>query len=492
MQVKKKHSLKVERKPNKIVGDSSRVITLLHIPDSRYRISKIIKRIINLSETEAKHLMKQIMINFSGRHENIECIFERNLNHIKVHIPQDEVLTDTKKALIGAYFTKEYAIESAALFNPSIVPHPDQNSLKKGSLRFVMSLRATGEGHISSIVFRSGVLDGRNTFIFDPISDFLETPDLQLDLVYNRDIFNRKLNEMEADNEISAYILNQMPENFTYINLTEKIEELHEKPQFPDTSQNSTFEIMRWLADSSYKVVFHSDHNISERVIFPVSKNESRGIEDARFVQFTNDDGEACYYATYTAYNGITILPHLIETKDFIEFNVLTLNGEAVQNKGMALFPRKIDGRYAMLSRQDGENNHIMFSDNVNFWQESQIIQEPEYPWEFIQIGNCGSPLETDKGWIVLTHGVGPMRQYCIGALLLDLNKPSRVIARLDEPLLVPNEKEREGYVPNVVYSCGAIIHNNELVIPYAMSDINSGIATVSVNELLECMREVA
>ena len=248
---------------------------------------------------------------------------------------------------------------------------------------------------------------------------------------------------------------------------------------------------MRWLADSNYEVSFHADHSMSERVIFPVSKNESRGIEDARFVQFFNDNGEVVYYATYTAYNG-TILPQLIETKDFIKFNILTLTGKAVQNKGMALFPRKIDGCYAMLSRQDGENNHIMFSDNIHFWQESQIIQEPEYPWEFIQIGNCGSPLETNEGWIVLTHGVGPMRKYCIGAILLDLEKPTKIIARLDEPLLAPHEKEREGYVPNVVYSCGALIHNNELVIPYAMSDVNSGIATVAVKELLNCMYAVA
>jgi predicted GH43/DUF377 family glycosyl hydrolase len=247
---------------------------------------------------------------------------------------------------------------------------------------------------------------------------------------------------------------------------------------------------MRWLADSNYEVSFHADHRISERVIFPVSKNESRGIEDARFVQFFNDTGEVVYYATYTAYNG-TILPQLIETRDFIRFNILTLNGKAVQNKGMALFPRKIDGRYAMLSRQDGENNHIMFSDNIHFWQESRIIQKPQHPWEFIQIGNCGSPLETNEGWIVLTHGVGPMRKYCIGAMLLDLDDPSKIIARLDEPLLVPQEKERDGYVPNVVYSCGALIHNNELVIPYAMSDINSGIATVDVNALLSSMRVI-
>ena len=462
MQPKKRQKLKVERKAIKIVGDTSRVITLLHLPGDRHRISKIIQRIMNLSETTAKNLIAQIMAGFSSRHENIGHIFERHLNAVKDYLPRNAMLSDVQRDLIGAYFTKEYAIESAALFNPSIVPHPDQSHLKKGSLRFIMSLRATGEGHLSSIVFRSGILDRHNKFLFDPISDFVETPDLQLDPVYKRNPFQLKLNEMGAGNEITAHVFNQLPEDFTYNELIEKIGRLHAKPQFPETIQNRTFKIIRWLADSNYAVSFHPDHSISERVIFPVSENESRGIEDARFVQFFNDTGEVVYYATYTAYNGVTILPQLIETKDFIKFNILTLNGKAVQNKGMALFPRKIGGRYAMLSRQDGENNHIMFSDNIHFWQESQIIQEPEYPWEFIQIGNCGSPLETDEGWIVLTHGVGPMRQYCIGAMLLDLEKPSKIIARLDEPLLVPHKKEREGYVPNVVYSCGALIHNNQ------------------------------
>jgi predicted GH43/DUF377 family glycosyl hydrolase len=247
-----------------------------------------------------------------------------------------------------------------------------------------------------------------------------------------------------------------------------------------------------WLADSNYAIKFHTDQRISERVIFPVSKNESRGIEDARFVQFFHDNGEVTYYATYTAYNGFTILPQLIETKDFTTFNIITLNGKAVQNKGMALFPRMINGKYVMLSRQDGENNHIMFSDHLHFWQESKIIQEPTNPWEFIQIGNCGSPLETSEGWLVLTHGVGPMRQYSIGAMLLDLENPDKMIARLEEPLLTPQEEEREGYVPNVVYSCGALIHNNKLVIPYAMSDIMSGIATVEVSELISCMHPMA
>jgi predicted GH43/DUF377 family glycosyl hydrolase len=444
---------------------------------------------MSLPDTAADNLIAQIMVDFSGRHEDIGHIFERHLNEVGNYLPRDTPLSNVQKALIGAYFTKEYSIESAALFNPSIVPHPDQSHLKNGSLRFIMSLRATGEGHVSSIVFRSGVLDRQNRFLFDAVSDFVETPDLQLDPVYKRHFFQRKLQEMEAIDEITTYILGQLAEDFTYRELIEKIGMLRAEPQFLEARQNRVFEIMCWLADSNYEVSFRADHRISARVIFPVSKNESRGIEDARFVQFFDHRQEATYYATYTAYNGNTILPQLIETKDFIKFNILTLNGKAVQNKGMALFPRKINGRYAMLSRQDGENNHIMFSDNIHFWQQSEIIQEPRYPWEFIQIGNCGSPLETGEGWIVLTHGVGPMRQYCIGAMLLELENPAKIIARLDEPLLAPHEKEREGYVPNVVYSCGAIIHNDELVIPYAMSDINSGIATVEVRELLNCMQ---
>jgi len=297
---------------------------------------------------------------------------------------------------------------------------------------------------------------------------------------------------MDACNEVTTHILDQFQKDFTYSELKEKIGELYENPIFSEIRQNETFEIMNWLANSNYEMNFRSEHRISERVIFPVSENESSGIEDARFVQFFDDEGVITYYATYTAYNGFKILPQLIETKNFINFKVITLNGQAVQNKGMALFPRKINGQYVMLSRQDGENNHIMFSDNIHFWQKSEIIQEPTHPWEFIQIGNCGSPLETNEGWIVLTHGVGPMRQYCIGALLLDLENPTKIIARLDEPLLIPHEEEREGYVPNVVYTCGALIHKNELVIPYAMSDIMSGIATVEVRDLINCMRTVA
>jgi predicted GH43/DUF377 family glycosyl hydrolase len=479
---------KIKHKNEKILGDTSRVITRFHQPEGTHRIPKIIQRVVDLPERIAENLLEKIVLDFSERHKDIRDVFEHHLDKVSDFVPRDSVLSETKRALIGAYFTMEYAIESAALFNPSIVPHPDQSHLDKGSLRFIMSLRATGEGHVSSIVFRSGILNKHNTFLFDPVSDYVETPDVHVNPVYDRHLFQLKLNEMEACNEVTAHILDQLPEEFTYNELKESIAALDAKPIFPEARQNEAFEIMYWLASSNYEINFRPDHQISERVIFPVSENESRGVEDARFVQFIDDNGEVTYYATYTAYNGFKILPQLIETKDFIKFKIITLNGKAVKNKGMALFPRKINGCYVMLSRQDGENNHIMFSDNIHFWQESEIIQEPVRPWEFIQIGNCGSPLETDEGWIVLTHGVGPMRQYSIGAILLDIENPTKIISRLEEPLIVPQEKEREGYVPNVVYTCGAIIRNGDLVIPYGMSDIRSGIATVRVRELLDCM----
>ncbi len=480
---------KVKRKKKRIKGDSSRVITRYYNAGGKNRICNIIQRVLDLPEEKAENILSQVLLIFCERHKDLMGIFEHNLKKVLALVPPGAVLSETKRALIGAYFTSEYSIESAALFNPSIVPHPDQGGLPEGSLRFIMSLRATGEGHVSSIVFRSGIIDKFNTFIFDPISEYVETPREHIKPVYDKHSFLLKLNEMEADNEMASNLLDHLPDYFTYNELKEISAKIRAKLVFAEPISIETFELIFWLAKSNYSMDFEPDSLISERVIFPVSKNESRGIEDARFVKFIDDNGEFSYYATYTAYNDINILPQLIETSNFIKFKVTTLNGEAVQNKGMALFPRKIDGQYVMLSRQDGENNHIMFSDNIYFWQESEIFQEPEHPWEFIQIGNCGSPLETDEGWIVLTHGVGPMRQYCIGAMLLDLENPRKIIARLDEPLISPHEDTREGYVPNVVYTCGAIIHNNKLVIPYATADSVSEIATVNVSDLINCMR---
>ncbi len=480
---------KVVRRPGKIHGDPERIIAQLHLPGDPDRIRKIIRRILALPEQTAETLLEQVMQDFADRHRDIGGIFKRHRKAVADYLPPSVELGKTKQDLIGAYFTKEYSIESAALFNPSIIPHPDQSGMKPSELRFILSLRATGEGHISSIVFRSGIIDCDNRIALDDVSDYVEAPTLELDSDYDRHLFELKLNEMGACNATTTWILDRLPEEFTYNALRGTLAKFHREHPMPSTQQAEAASLIDWLARSNYETTFRSEHSISERVIFPVSENESAGIEDARFVRFEEDSGEATYYATYTAYNGFSILPQLIETKDFVTFNVITLNGRAVQNKGMALFPRKVGGRYVMLSRQDGENNFIMFSDHLHFWQESEIIQEPSRPWEFLQIGNCGSPLETSAGWLVLTHGVGPMRQYCIGAVLLDLENPAKVVAHLEEPLLTPHEEEREGYVPNVVYSCGALIHNNELLIPYAMSDVHSGLATVDVDDLIGCMQ---
>lgn len=479
---------RVKRKRTQILRDTSRVITRLHVPD-RLRIPKIIERVLDLDEETAASLLDKILHEFSDRHSNIKGVLQQHYEFVREHIANGRATDETKQLLIGAYFTKEYAIESAALFNPSIVPHPDQSDLPAGSLRYLMSLRATGEGHISSIVFREGIIDEKNSITAHPTGEFVETPEIQLDPIYNRHLFQLKLLELKSSNETTDRILVGLADEFSYNELVQSINGLISERG--EAFDRASVELIYWLANCNYEIKFDSDHKLSERVIFPTAESETSGIEDARFVQFFDEDGDAAYYATYTAYNGVNILSQMIETRDFFTFKITTLNGHGIRNKGLALFPRKIKGMYAMLSRPDGENNHIMFSDHIRFWHESQLIQEPALPWEFIQIGNCGSPIEIEEGWLVLTHGVGPMRQYCISAVLLDLEDPTRLIARLNEPLLTPREEEREGYVPNVVYSCGGLIHNGELVIPYAMSDIKSGIATVGVRDLVDCMEPV-
>jgi predicted GH43/DUF377 family glycosyl hydrolase len=476
----------VKRKKVKIERDTSRVITRANIPRMS-RIRKIIDRVLTLTEMEAENLLQEIDFNFVDRHKNINIQFKKHFDNVVEFVPKIEHISQTKKMLIGAYFTMEYAIESAALFNPSIIPHPDQSGVPEGSIRLIMSLRATGEGHISSIVFRSGIIKSDYSFHFDSISQFALTPELSHNTVYDKNSFCLKLKDMKTLDETCIRILDQVSDVFTYQELKKSIGLLSLDLNFK--CKDKSLNTIKWLANSNYKLVFDKKSKISERVIYPVSENESRGIEDARFVQFHDENGDVNYYATYTAYNGYKVLSNLIETKDFLTFNIVTLKGKALRNKGMALFPRKINGKYVMLSRQDGENNYIMFSDSLSYWPNYQILQEPEQPWEFVQIGNCGSPIEINEGWLVLTHGVGPMRQYCIGAILLDKENPEKVIARLVKPLLTPNEKEREGYVPNVVYSCGSMIHNNMLIIPYAMSDITSGIATVYVKDLIDCMK---
>jgi len=481
----------VTRKKGRYIKNTARVIARTYLPGDDDRNREIIERVLSLSEEETSLVLKQVLTHFSDRHRDVPESLEKNFRKIRALVPEDVLISDEKRALIGAYFTMEYSIESAALFNPSIVLHPNQDGLPKGSIRFIMSFRAVGEGHISSIEFRSGKIDADNNISLDPVSNFVDTPEIELNPTFDKHLFQLKLNEMNACNEITTYLLDRLPPEFTYEQGEKEVVKLLEKRIFPDPLQSETIDIISWVARSNYEVKFRPERRVSERAIFPVSENESMGIEDARFVRFVDDDGTATYYATYTAYNGRTILPQMIETRDFVTFRILTLNGRAVQNKGMALFPRRINGKFVMASRQDGVNNHIMFSDHLHFWQDSQIIEEPSRPWDFVQIGNCGSPVETEEGWILLTHGVGPMRQYSMGALLLDLEDPSKITGFLPEPLLTPNEEERNGYVPNVVYSCGAIIHNGALIIPYGIADTRSGFASIPVRQLLDSMKNV-
>jgi len=478
-------ALLARRKSIVMNANIGRVITRPYLPSGEARIRKVIQRVLSLYETAARALLEAVLQDFSHRHRYFRENLEQNFQRVASFVPDVEQLSEQRRLLIGTYFTAEYSVEAAALFNPSIVQVPGKETDPDGSCRFVMSFRATGEGHISSIEFRSGIIDSNNDIFFDALSDYVEAPEIHPDPDYDRHLFRLKLQEMGASNAVTHQLLNRLPDNFTFNDLLGRIAELQNNGQFLPQEKTDAIDMAMWLAQSNYQILFRKDHPISERVIFPVSESERKGIEDARFVRFVDDDGTVTYYATYTAYNGETILPQLIQTCDFLAFEVITLNGTQVQGKGMALFPRKIRGQYVMLSRQDGENNAIMFSDNLHFWQQAQILQEPEFPYEFIQMGNCGSPIETPQGWLVVTHGVGPLRTYSLGIELLDLEDPTRIISRIDEPILVPNAHDREGYVPNVVYSCGSLIHQDELIIPYASGDQRCGIATLQLPQLM-------
>ncbi|MDD5141666.1 MAG: glycoside hydrolase family 130 protein [Verrucomicrobiales bacterium] len=473
-----------------IIPDRSRVLLRPFRPSTDDISRRIIARVMAMPEEAVVRLLHQVFGEFADRHERVEEIFSKRFAQVKIHIEPDvqALPSPERQMLIGAYFTHEYSPESAALFNPSIVPHPDQSGMPKGALRFILSLRATGEGHISSITFREGKVTAQHRITLTPPVPFVMEPERVPNVAYVKGLFANKLQEAGVQNDFCRRVLDKLHEDFT-------LKELHAvllaSGLTEDTSDATAIRAARGillLAESNYEVNFAPDSRISQRVIFPSAPSQSNGIEDARFVRFQQDDGGFTHYATYTAYDGKIILPQLLETPDFVHFKFSTLNGPAVQNKGMALFPRKINGRFVMLSRQDDENILIMFSDNIHFWTGPEILLSPAQPWEFFKLGNCGSPIETEAGWLVLSHGVGAMRKYCIGAFLLDLNDPTRVIGRLREPLLCPNETEREGYVPNVVYTCGALLHGRELIIPYAMSDSAASFATVSLNELLAAM----
>ncbi len=483
----------INRKSSLFEPDASRVIArFMQLNDERS--TDLLSQIMHLPELKQQQLLRQVLRDYAQRHRSVARVFEKHFNRLRYLLERMDIdpnkLSTTLKILIGSYFTMEYSIEAAAFFNPSIVEDLDQSDLGRDEKRVIISFRATGEGHVSSIVFRSGVIDANNNIQITAPGKMLESPEHIKKHIYHKTSFLQKLREMQDFSNLSYdALMNKLTPTFTYEELKRYVSETRVLANNDPRTLLLLDEIM-WLASSHYEMDFSLDTDISERVIFPIADTEIKGIEDARFVRFVEDNGEVVYYATYTAYDGITILPKLLRTKDFYHFKVMPIHGKLAQNKGMALFPRKVNGKFAMLCRTDGVNNYISFSENINVWQEATLLQAPEYPWELIQTGNCGSPIETTEGWLVITHGVGPVREYTLSASLLDLNNPAQVIGRLPEPMLVPDAREREGYVPNVLYSCGSMIHNNELIIPYAMSDYSSTYATINLSELLDALKQ--
>lgn len=479
-------SLTVYRTNIRVNPDYKKVIArFLNTGDARSL--QIIRKVLQLKQQEAEALLSDILIDFDSRYKDTRSIFLKHFNSINYLLTDDELesLTEERKLLLGAYFTMEYSIEAAALFNPSIVADPDQSGVAEGQKKVIISLRATGESHISSMVFRRGVLDENAMISLEPPGKFLSEGELTQEEKDNKMTFRTLLDEMELPPKVSSSILDQLKDFFSYREMEVVLKNALSAIKLPSKQKRIKDNILD-MVSSGYELHFAPDSLISERVIFPVTAIEKNGIEDARWVMFTEDDGTFRYIATYTAYNGSSIVPQLILTTDFLNFKIASLNGKAAVNKNLALFPRKINGRYAMLSRIDGINNYLMYSDDLFVWEEAVLLQKPKYPWEFIQIGNAGSPIETDKGWLVITHGVGAMRKYCLGASLFDIDDPSIELGRLKEPFLVPNEDERNGYVPNVVYSCGSIIHGDQLLVPYAVSDYASSFATLPLKDLLD------
>ena len=481
-------TLNIQRTRVVLRPDPARVLMRPFNPTTEQRALTISARVMDLTENNVRTLLEHVLAEFGERHLKTREFLQWRFEQVRPYLLIDRKLSAERELLLAAYFTHEYSLEAAALFNPSIVPHPDQSDLSPGSLRFVLSLRATGEGHISSITFRTGFLDADGQISVNEPTRYCLEPLQVPNTSYEKDLFARKLAELGLASDFSRHLLEGLGETFTFADLRDRVGVAVDQLRPHDHEAEPTARKILTFAQSNYDVQFAPDSRLSERVLFPVTPSQSNGIEDARFVLFQDDDGTRNYYATYTAYDGKFVLPQLIETADFLHFKFITLNGPAVQNKGMALFPRKINGQYAMLSRQDYENIYLMYSDHPHFWHETQLLVKPAHPWEFIQMGNCGSPIEIEAGWLVLSHGVGPMRKYCIGAFLLDRDDPARVIGRLPEPLIKPNENEREGYVPNVVYSCGSLVHGGRLIIPYAMSDYATTFATLPLDELLAAM----
>ncbi|MCU1273235.1 MAG: Beta,4-mannooligosaccharide phosphorylase [Bryobacterales bacterium] len=483
--------INVKRTDAELAPDPARVLLRPFIPGDVPRLERIVTGIMSISESDVGPLLTAVSSKFSKRHRQISQLFNERFRQLRELVSIDGELSEQRQLLIGSYFLSEFSVESAALFNPSMVADPDQQGLLPGALRFVMSLRATGDGSISSVVFRTGIIHADHRIEVMAATGYIVEPSRIPNALYEKPLFERKLLELGLTNEHTRRVMQRLRDWFTQQELQSTIETELKECSTPEGEKDrqDTAQRISMLAKSNCSVQFLPEQGLSERVIFPVTLSQRNGIEDARFVRFQNDDGTHVYFATFTAFDGQLGIPRLLETSDFLLFRFATLNGPAVQNKGMALFPKKINGLYAMLSRQDSENICLMFSDNIHFWYEPKILLKPVFPWEMVQIGNCGSPIETSAGWLVPSHGVGPVREYSIGAFLLDLDDPSKVIGRLREPLLKPILTEWEGNVPNVTYSCGALLHDGELFLPYGVSDYATRFATVELDEVLAAMQ---
>jgi predicted GH43/DUF377 family glycosyl hydrolase len=477
--------MQVKRSDIQLYADPKRVIINflnLGVVTSSVRVRGLIDRVLAIPEQRVEELLKNIKLDFAHRHHFFEDFITHHAEQIKAGVPNFETLSKNRKQLLGAFFTKEYSIQGAALFNPSIVAHPNQEGLEPGKKRFLYTLRSVGEGHISSIEFRSGTFDSSGNIDLEEVSPFATTC-----LKDTRKKYEPKLLEkrMQIVPDFNPKILHEFPASFTI----QDYQSLKGKGVFDKYDKGSQALLDTYL-DTNYDLHAVANTALSERVVFPSAQRESKGMEDVRMVAFDNGDGIE-YVGTYTAYDGLAISPQLILTKDFEHFAVRTMYGLAVNDKGMALFPEKINGQYVMLGRQGGSNISIMYSDDLFVWNHYEPLMVPEADWGLVQLGNCGSPLKTEAGWLVITHGVGALRKYVLGAILLDLKDPAKIIGKLRQPLLGPNTQEREGYVPNVVYSCGSMIHAGHLLIPYAMSDSATTFATVEVATLLAAMDRV-
>ncbi len=480
------------RSPLRLAADPSRVVNQLFVPgqegfdQQESRAGVVVRRILALAEEDVQASLDDVITRFDGRHRDLIGTFRRHADVLADRIHPGLKLSEARKVLLGAAFTSEYAIEGAALCNPSMVAHPDQTGTAAGGLRFVMSVRGIGEGHQSSIGFRTGTVDATGAVSIDEKAPFAGTGKPTQALLDGA-VFRNELARLGGAREAADYVLDALGDRFTRADLEAQLDTLQTHKRTRGRAQATIGEI-RSIADRTYSVGFDDDTSLPERVLRPTMGAEAAGIEDARFVRFIDDDGSVTYYATYTAYSGSHISQQLLETRDFTSFTSRPIVGRAAANKGLALFPRRIDGRFAALSRSDRETNTLAYADNLLVWGNSVPCQQPVNAWEVLQLGNCGSPIETDVGWLALTHGVGPMRTYSIGAVLLDLDDPSRIIGRLRRPLLTPAPDEQDGYVPNVVYSCGALVHAETLVIPYGISDAAIGFATVAMPKLLEAL----